>query len=435
MPAPLPILRPPPGAAALTAAPRRRSWATRRPAGLQAGAPRPPPCAPRPARRRRRGPLHLLDARRLFTHLEEHGGAYAAQPAADGPAPPADGDGAPGGAAEPATAREEPACAACACPASLRPDVRRRSVRAWHQRPLPGRPERARLGSRARLPCSSEPGGPRVSRPEPERPLERRPRDGEREARGREERERSRKRERQRERIEWQGERPGEREEGPRSTDKRRREEPREERAHGRQARRRVRAPGTCGDVTISLACREGAAPEHRGRRGLLPCAGRAPCQSPRAAGAGTAWVGAAPERDAADRAGGGAEAWQGPGWPRRGRRARWLARPRAPPRARQVRRVPPSAASAAAGGHAVLHRAPLLSRKTQRARRRPTSSARRCGSGRDRVRGAADEEPARERRHERERERERGLPRERHERERGAPADGCAAPLTHRAL
>jgi len=305
---------------------------------------------------------------------------------------------------------------------------------------LPGRPERARLGSRARLPCSSEPGGPRVCRPELERPHERRPRDGEREARGREERERSRKRERQRERIEWQGERPGEREEGPRSTDKRRREEPHEERAHGRQARRRARARGTCGDVTSSLACRKGAAqkgaaPGGRGRRGLLPCAGRAPCQSPRAAGAGTAWVGAAPERSAADRAGGGAEARQGPGWPRRGRRARWLARPRAPPRARQVRRAPPSAASAAAGGHAVLHRAPLLSRKTQRARRRPTSSARRCGSGRDRVRGAADEEPARERRHERERERERGLPRERHERERGAPADGCAAPLTHRAL
>lgn len=56
MPAPLPILRPPPGAAALTAAPRRRSWATRRPAGLQAGAPRPPPCPPRPARRRHGAP-------------------------------------------------------------------------------------------------------------------------------------------------------------------------------------------------------------------------------------------------------------------------------------------------------------------------------------------------------------------------------------------
>jgi len=340
MPAPLPA-RPPPGAAALTAgaaqaflgdkeAGRFADWCATPASQCAAPCPPPPPWD-----------LHLLGARRLFTNLEEHGGAYAAQPAADGPAAPADGDGAPGSAAEPAAAREEPVCAACACPASLRPDMRQRSGAGMDSAPClhasPGSPGHARLGPCGSLPCSTERCGPRVCRLDPERPHERRPRDGEREARGREERERSRKRERQRERIEWQGERPGEREEGPRSTDKRRREEPREERTHGRQAPRRARARGSSDGVVNGRAFRESGAPGGRGWLSLLPCA---PCLSRCAARAGTAWVGAAPERGAADRAGGGAAARQGPGRPRRGRRARRLARTRAPPRARQVRRA-----------------------------------------------------------------------------------------------
>lgn len=74
-----------------------------------------------------------------------------------------------------------------------------------------------------------------LRRPERERRAERRSREAEREERGADER--GRKRDRQRERIEWQGGRPGEREEDARGAEKRRREEPREERAYGRQAR------------------------------------------------------------------------------------------------------------------------------------------------------------------------------------------------------